>query len=385
MVRQRTFFVDHRKRKIESKNSGTEKKSRNNEITFPDFKTEKADILSKWENQENIFVRAGDAHRTTKLQIELTNDLVSEQKKVAIITTKLDFFDREKNILSLQNASELSFFPTPEVLLDTKKAEKYVTHRAKLNDQETTFILQIKHRQFLGFRGKNFFDLFFHQQQRWSEVMADEDSPVFQEILKERRHENILILTPNAFFRYRHLDVFQDRLLIIDEAESFANDLLFFPSQTWSPSDLFENPDESVSTAAQFFVAEFGKKLKIRKGSELSAFGEKELLRHDEVFPDITKRIEALLTGIELKKWTQFFTEPNENTARWVNYFPQHGALTFGAWNPKDWRAVQSDLQKWKKYFLSFRMHPPRLIFSACLRRSRPKSLFISNHSSPKN
>jgi DNA polymerase III epsilon subunit-like protein len=320
-----------------------------NEITFPDFQREKEEIFTKWETENNVFVRSGDAHQTTALQLSVIKDLVNDGKKVAIITSKLDFFDPEKNNISLDEKTKLAFFPTPEVLVDSEKVEKFIAHRETLNDQETFFILQVKYRQFLGFRGKNFFDLFFHQKQLWKEIMAHETSDVFLEIVKERKEENLLVLTTNAFLRYRHLEIFQDRILIVDEAEDFAQDLLFFPSKTWSPSDLFENSENEKSMAAQFFVAEFCKKLEVRKGSGLSSFGEKVLFAEKETFPELLERVKALTAGEEQEKWLKFFNDPEPHTARWCDYFAQSGQLSFGAWDPKEWRSVQTDLEKWKK------------------------------------
>lgn len=274
-----------------------------------------------------------------------------QKNKFLIVSPKLDFFPRIKK------------FPTPEVLFDIKHLEKFLQQRDQLDFGETTFYLKCKLRHFLGFRGRQYFDLFFKENDLWSEVHCQNtENPVFQEILEERKNYDTLAITPNAFLRFHDLECFKDRILIIDEAELFAEELLFAPSKKFSlqrflntsshTASLSKEEKEKLSVSTQFFITNFCKEVvetKIQR--QLSRFPEKILLSERETFPQFQENLEAF-AKID-PEWKFVAENFNQKTklVRWVNYFPESGNLMFGFWHPDDWRELKTKLSQFRKIF----------------------------------
>jgi DNA polymerase III epsilon subunit-like protein len=287
------------------------------------------------------FVRAGEAHQTARFQKSLARNICKKPEKcVLIVTPRLDFFRDEK------------FFPIPEVLLDSVRLERFSTKKEKLTDQETAFFLQAKFRQFLGCRGKEFFDLFAGQRKMWTEVCAEEDGGVFAKISQEKMSEKILVISPRAFLRFRNLPGFQNRTLIVDEAELFAENLLFFPSKMWSLAPFLSHKNEEISVATQFFVTNFCRDVIQKKiQREISnTFPERVRFHSSETFEDFAKTLHKF-SDDTLSGLFENFSAPRERLVRWATYSPQTGNLSFGAWHPDDWRAVKSDLEKFQIVF----------------------------------
>ncbi len=324
--------------------------------------------------KNSIFLKIGDATLSANFCESITQEFVEidtfapeettdgtlslplqekniQKNKFLIISPKLDFFPRIKK------------FPTPEVLFDIKNLENFLKERTSLDFGETTFYLKCKFRHFLGFRGLHQFDLFFKENDFWSEIHCQNtENPIFQEILEERKSYNTLAITPNAFLRFHDLECFQDRILIIDEAELFAEELLFAPAKKFSlqrflntsqhTSNLSKEEKENLSVTTQFFITHFCKEVietKIQR--QLSRFPEKILLNETETFPQFQENLETL-AKID-PQWTFVAENFNQKTkqVRWVNYFPESGNLMFGFWHPDDWRKLKNKLTKFRKIF----------------------------------
>jgi len=287
--------------------------------------------------ESSLFVRQSDSLKSA----ELAKKIAEKQEKSLIITSKLNFFP------------EIKQFPAPNVILDSEKLEKFAESREKMNNSEISFWLQAKFREFLGFRGKNFFNLFFMQRDYWETVcLSDESHPVFREIIEEKGKIQTLAIDPHTFLKLIDLDIFKDRLLLIDESEVFANSLLFATSKNWSFLNALNSREEKESTATQFWVTNFCREIIEEKTQHaISPFPEKVLLDKTEKFPvfaDGMKDFENLQNKTELH---EILLNSREKTVRWATYFPRNGNLTIGSWHPDDWRELKNKLAKFSKIF----------------------------------
>ncbi len=326
------------------KNKVSTEEIRKKEFIKKEIKSISLEIPDKfWENfaefspQTSIFIKEGDNLKSAQLLKKITE----KQEKSLVITTKLDYFDEFKQ------------FPSPQVILDPEKLNNFAKSREKMTDSETTFWLQAKFREFLGLRGKNFFNLFFQQRDYWNEVcLSDENHPIFREIIEERKNFSTLVIHPYTFLKLIDLDVFKERTLIIDESEVFANDLLFAVSKNWSFLDSLNSNDEDESTAAQFWITNFCREVIEEKNQRaISPFPEKILLNKTEKFPvfaDGIKNFPKIKNKTELQ---EILLNSREKTVRWATYSPQNGNLTIGSWHPDDWRDLKNKLAKFAKIF----------------------------------
>lgn len=281
---------------------------------------------------KTAFIRAGDSHATANLQKSLAFRAAEEGPGALIVTPKLDFF------------ADLPWFPVPEVLLDPVRLEQFASSRETLSNAECTFFLQAKFRHFLGYRGKDFFDLFAGQRNFWPEVCASEKSNVFATVLQEKKSEKILVLSPRAFLRFRNLDWFAGRKILVDEAELFAEDLLFFPSTQWSLATRLRSSDEDISAATQFFIRNFCREVIEKKlNRTLSTFPERILLDSSQDMSSFSEAISAWGDST-FATLTEALSTPRERLVRWTTYSPQSGNLSFGAWHPDDWRDLKKEL-----------------------------------------
>ncbi len=287
--------------------------------------------------EHSLFVQQGDSLTSADFLIFLAHKFVAQEKKVLIISPKLDFF------------LEIKKFPIPDVLLDPKLLPAFTEKRQALTNAEIVFYLQCSFRQSLNFRGADRFDLFTEQRQLWNEIrVQNETSPIFQKIIAERAEEKILIISPNAFFRFRDLPLFRDRILLIDETEIFATKLLFAPAQEHSLLPFLQN--EKTSVAAQFFVRNVCHEIvESNLQHALTPYPEKILLSPSQRFPALAEAVRNV--SPELEAVAEFLEKPKAEAVRWIQYEPETSNVTFGLWEPGAWRELKASLANFPKVF----------------------------------
>ena len=285
----------------------------------------------------SLFIKQSDNLKST----ELAKKIAGKREKSLIITNKLAYFP------------EIKQFPSPQVILDPEKLNEFAKSREKLNNAEISFWLQAKYREFLGFRGKNFFNLFFQQRDYWESVsLDDENHPIFREILAERDKYQTLVINPYTFLKLIDLDIFKNRTLLIDESEVFASDLLFATSKSWSFLNALDSSDEEESASAQFWVTNFCREIIEEKiQHQITPFPERVLLDKTERFPVFANNLEKLDLLENKGELHEILLNSREKLVRWATFFPQNGNLTIGAWHPDDWRELKNKLAKFSKIF----------------------------------
>jgi len=289
----------------------------------------------------SLFIKQGESIASSELATSVAQSLADKGEEVLIISSKLGFFPSVKK------------FPIPEVLFDAKRLGSFAEERGQLDNKETTFYLKCLYRHILGFRGLDSFNLFFQERTLWKEVqIVSEESSIFQGIVQEKSSEKILSISPQAFFRFKDLELFQDRVLIIDESEFFAEKLLFAPATEVSLFDYLNSKDENVATKAHFFVANFCKEvIEPSLQHAMTPFPEKILLKKRESLPHFAESLRELNNEGPMEKVAEWLENPPEQSTRWAKYFPETGNLNFGLWHPDDWRDMKSFLGKFRKIF----------------------------------
>jgi DNA polymerase III epsilon subunit-like protein len=300
-----------------------------------------ADLLAS----HTTFIQQGDSHKMAEFFQKIPQNF--PEKKFMIVSPKLDFF------------SQITPFPTPEVIIDPEKLERWKDQKKLLTPAEVTFYLKLKFRNFLGFRGKKFFDLFFLERDLWNRVCTEEDTPLYQEIMTDKSAESVLCCNPYAFTRYHHLPLFQDRILLVDEGELFAQAMLFAPSREISMQkfldaektpELFENPEE-VASQAQFFVANFCREVVEPKlQHKITPFPQKILLENRDHYPQFQENLDYFAKILpEFAFAAENFSPQDPKLTRWIKYFPEGGNVIFGFWHPDDWRDLKEAVGKFPK------------------------------------
>ncbi|PID70633.1 hypothetical protein CSB37_00930 [bacterium DOLZORAL124_38_8] len=301
--------------------------------------TQTIDIKS-FSAQHNL-LRAGTTRKTAELQ----KNLAYAYPKSVIVTERLDRFSGE------------SFVPTPEVILAPQRFSEYLNQTFE-KSIDITFAIQVAWRQFLGYRGKNFFDLFLHQYDLWNQVcLLSVESELFSQIIQERMDERVLVITPSAFLRFIDLPVFTDRTLIIDEGELFGESLLHAPTKRFSLLKYLNHTDEKISAPAHFWVSNFCQEvIREKTGHEISPFPTKILLKDSDKFADFADSATQFLDSSD-QPLLELLTNPQPKEVRWLTYYPQNGDLVFESWHPEDWRALKEKLSAFKT--LLFHRHTP--------------------------
>ncbi len=299
----------------------------------------KTDFLKDFDlDVENQFVRLGDIQKSVDFYKQGTLALVAKKEKSIIITPKLKFF------------KDLKSFPTPYVIFDPENLQSFSDRREKLDDQEATFYVKCFYRDFLGHRGLDFFDLFFKENDFWKEVHTDLNSDIYQNILKEKSVEDILVITPKAFGEFITLDIFKERKLWIDESERFIKEVLFAPVKTLSFKKYLNSTDEDLATKAQFFITRFCKEVvEIQLGREIGPFPEKVLFKPHDLYPNYISELEEILTDEDKILAEKVLNNPPEKSVRWCKYHSRSGDLELALWEPEDWRKIKQNLGNFKK------------------------------------
>jgi len=315
----------------DGKNFSRPKKPEKNtpSATFTDPVIEKISLPKKG---SPIFFRPKNSPDGKK-QITALAEKFSAEKKVLLITPCIDFFP------------DFPAFPTPYVLIDSDRLQDFSQKRTRLNDAEITFFLKVAYRDFLGFRGKDFFDLFFQERSFWSEVcIEDEKNPRYQQIVKEKSAKNILTITPRAFFDLRHLEIFSDRVILVDEAENLGSLLLFHP--------LKKTVIEGEDMAVDFFIARFVRDFfEPHIGHSVGAFGEKAVFLPTQSIPQWIEELKKNSIG-NAEILSDFKHASDEKKVRFAEFFPYNGALSFSTWDPTEWLKIQQDLAEFPAVFI---------------------------------
>lgn len=334
---------------LEAKGGGTKNNEKNKKSMRRDknifVSTEFQDKYTECTPEKSIFWRIGDSVPSAEATMA-TAQKISETEEVLIISSKIDFYEG------------ICKFPTPEVLLDPDRLEDFVENRDTLDNLETTFYIKSKYRQHLGFRGLDAFDLFFKERDYWKEVHVQEVvNPVFQSVIKDRKDEKIMVLSPRAFFRFHDLELFKGRTLIIDEAEFFVSELLNYPTQTYSLYSWLESKDEQIANKTIYYVSNFCKEV-IEKKLEhaITPFPAKVLLEPGEKLSQFAEGLRELCSDAgevpcnqSLQEAANILETPETGLIRWVVYFPETGNLTVNAWRFADWEALKNSFQNFKK------------------------------------
>lgn len=319
----------------------------------------------------SFFIRQGKAQRSADYLLSCAHALVEQGKQVLIISPKLDFFPSVKK------------FPTPFVLLDPERLHSFVDSRDSLDSLEITFYLKCIHRHVLSLRGVDAFDLFFKERDFWKSVcVQNEEDSLFQAVIRDREKDDILSLTPNAFFSFSHLSLFQNRILLIDESEVFAEKLLFSVAQTYSMSPYLDHADEKISVATQFWVTDFCKNvLEPKLQRTLSQYPEKIAFGSADVYPKLSQSLlEICPDDSFLDDIASFLQSFDPKVTRWMHYFPETGNLNFGSWNIDEWKAQKEILHSFSKIFF-YRHKPSQSNSFFRIFLSSEKGLFIDEES----
>ena len=282
------------------------------------------EVIEKINSEHTTFIRSGNTGETARWITKLAQ---VTDKDALIVAPELKF---------LPGIQQL---PTPSVIFDPQRHIEFLNSRGSLTDKETTFWLQCATRNWLGYRGVNFFGLYLHQREWWKEVcLTSPDTSTFQEIIQERCKTKILSCTPAAWSELCDLEIIKNRKLYILESELFAENLLFAPSKTISLMKWLDK--EETSNAAHFFVAGFVRdELSRLISRQISTFPERELIPSGSRYPEFAKSAREI--SPELEELAQWLENSEPNLVRWVNYFPDNGNLVFGTWKPIDWRDMQ--------------------------------------------
>ena len=336
----RQFFID-----AKGKKTGTFQKKdvpgRNTTYHVPKEFEEKYTECTK---EKSIFWRIGDSVSSADATIA-TARMISQKEEVLIISSKLNFYDG------------VCIFPTPEVLLDPDRLETFSDKMEKLDDLESTFYVKAQYRHFLGFRGKDSFDIFFKERDYWKEVCVQEvENPVFQDVLRGRKGKRIMALTPRAFFRFHNLELFKDRVILIDEAEFFVSELLNYPTQSYSLYPYLESRNEDVANRALFYVTNFCKEVIEKKiDHAITPFPASVLLDSGEKLSSYAEGLRRIdedgetHCNVSLQEAAYILEKPEKDLVRWVIYYPETGTLSFHAWKFTEWIALKDAMKNFKK------------------------------------
>ena len=272
------------------------------------------------------YLKFSDSHQLHNFCKNISN---TNSKKILIVSPKFNFYNDFKP------------FPTPEVIFDPQELANWSAEIKLLDNAETTFYLKCKFREFLGFRGLDFFDLFFKERDLWKKVCIQNSAhEKYQNIINEKLTEKTLTISPQAFLKFYKL--FKDRILILDEAEMLAEQILNFPTEKYYLNNSLESNDDKIANASHFFVTDFCKNIiepKLKR--EIGTFPEKNLLDRDKL-----GQVAEQILNFDKSEIAQFAAEnlanPPAKMVRWFEYFPEKGDLTFGFWQPVDWQNTKN-------------------------------------------
>lgn len=326
--------------------SGKEKVSRPTSLKSPPPQSLLPDLkdypLENLSPEKSLFLPHQKITEDLAHQEALHKYFLNKNEKILIVTPFLEYFPQYKPV------------PLPQILLDPVRLETLADQDEILPEETLVFYLKCQMRHTLGYRGKNDFDLFFKERELWEKVcIQTQDHPTFEKILRERESENVLVLTPYAFFALQNLPLLQTRIQCIHESEIYAEKLLFSASKTFSLGSYLNHPDQKISIATQFWISHACKDIiqpHIRR--EISHFPEKVLLDASDIYPLLADRLDEIGNDETLKELKKLLKTPSSSdTVRWAYYAPESGHFSLGVWNRNDWLLAQKNLQKARTIF----------------------------------
>ncbi len=299
---------------------------------------ESAEWILDMKEGDNVYISQSYTVDTACVIQHWTQCVTRHKRKSLVVTSHRDFYNQQY------------FFTAPCDFIDEKRLQLFCDKRSMFDDQESTFYLKCRYRLFLSRYTRHDYDLFFQERDLWNQVCGEnEDTLYFQEQILSITSESSFCILPQHFTEFYHLPLFQDRLVFIDEAESFAIDLLFSSTTQVSLRSSLSHENEEISMATQFWIARFCRDfLESKLQKTMSGFPEKIEL-------SVSDDLESYRDGIEnlgLSKSDQLFLDDflSQSSAmqRWVEYYPESGNLVFGTWNPSDWEQRKSDLSSFQ-------------------------------------
>ena len=203
----------------------------------------------------------------------------------------------------------------------------------------------------MGYRGLTYFDLFFKERDWWKEIcITDIENPVYQSILEERKAMKVLAISPEAFFAFHDLEVFKDRVLILDEAEQLAEKIIHIPTINYTLEPFLNHEEEAVANKAHFFVTRFCKEyIEPKLEHKITPFPQKILLNEQGDFDSFAEEIAELENTDANKFVVENLKNPAPKMVRFIQYFPEKGNLIFSFWEPDKWQNLKTVLSKFKK------------------------------------
>lgn len=292
-----------------------------------------------FEGENQILVAAGERTKTDDKIKSVAKEYITKGEKVAIVTPFIDFF------------AGLPVLPTPEVLLSEDRLSEFESKHGITEAGELAFYIKCLYRSFLGYRGKHFFALFFNERELWKWVcMQNIEEKKFVSIMEEKAKEDVLVLTPYAWGKFRSSICMHGRVMVIDEAEMFAEKMIETPTREISLRPYLDSKKSEVSNAAHFFVADFCKTV-VEKvvGHQIGHFPERKLLPPRDTYSEFVGRLSDMGDDTNLQFLADSLGNPQDNMARWFDYAPHNATLSFGFWKGEDFRELINDIASYKK------------------------------------
>ncbi len=195
--------------------------------------------------------------------------------------------------------------------------------------KEVSFALQVVHRGVLGLRGKHFFDLFADQYAWWNQICQRPDDEDYAIIKKEKLQERVLVLTPAAY--WRNTELFADRVLLFDEAETAIREQIFAPSEKISLLTLLEK--EQTATASAFAVAGIVRNvIAPQTKGPIDKYPVKIQLSSSQLATVLTF-FDSLAETKEIKALSAWLGEITDTQKIFIEYSPRYGSLSFTRWS----------------------------------------------------
>lgn len=271
-----------------------------------------------------------DNHAAAKRYLAMAQELSNKGKKVAIVSPKLDYF------------GGVPLVPTPWVLIDEDRLKDLPQRHGMMEDDLFCFYLQCVRRQVLGYRGKHYFALYHLQYKLWGQVCQQEiGSAGFVQILQEKNEHNIVALSAEAYMQLRETAIIQERTLLIDEGEQFAEAVLKEGIKTYDLTPLLD--DEVTSVKAQFWVRNFVREVVEPALTRPIGFWPEKVLLGPGKYEALAEGLEDMDESAFI--WAKHLRSPEEGLVRWAVYHPKNSTLTLHVWHWNDWRQQVEEIK----------------------------------------
>ena len=239
----------------------------------------------------------------------------------------------------------LPVIPTPAVLFSAEKFQTLL-QSPNTNPDQTVFLLKAAYRQFLGHRGKDFFDLFNQKETAlWSAVSLDDpqDSD-YQKLLAEKLTHPHTCISHFAFWYLLQNGWTppQGCLVCIDEGELWLESGGLQIAQEWNLNPYLDDP--LTATQGTFIFQRWIQQVvEPLTNGELGDFPRKIALPTDQTYPELAQEL-ADFTNPHWESWIAALNTVDPETIRWIHYEPQRGKLSFCLWRQSDWETTKEKL-----------------------------------------